>query len=276
MLAIDSILCVADASEGSRRAVHRAEMLATRHGAGLTRLTELRDGDALAQVHRAAQAASLVVVGSTRANPLRDFILGTPAERLVRTLKRPVLVVRRPVLSPYRTVLVPIDLDPGAEIAFGAAAQFAPGAVLHLLHAADLPWESKLRSSGVGEALIERQRRSTLQRGLRSLQALARTRPEARVDVAVAPGDPVRLTLARQRALDADLIVLGKSGRSTIAEFLMGSVAQRVLAEARSDVLVIPQATLARLAAANAARLQAKATPADAAWASAHWTAGGS
>lgn len=243
--------------------------IAARHGIDVQ--PELRIGDALAEVHRAAQSASLVVIGAARANPLRDLILSTPAERLLRTLKRPVLVVRHPAAAAYRSVLVPVELDGAhAEIALGAAAELAPTAALHLLHATQLPWESRLRTSGVSEALIERQREAVRARGVRSLQAVARSQSHRRVAVSVGHGDAARLALQRQHALDADLIVLGKSGRSTLAEFLMGSVAQRVLAEARSDVLVIPNATLARLGEARSARLQAGAGSDD--WASTWWT----
>jgi nucleotide-binding universal stress UspA family protein len=42
------------------------------------------------------------------------------------------------------------------------------------------------------------------------------------------------------RQLKADLIVIGTQARSSIARFVLGSVAQGVLRAATSDVLVVP------------------------------------
>jgi nucleotide-binding universal stress UspA family protein len=55
-------------------------------------------------------AADLVVVGAKGANPLRELLLGrTPAEGLLRTVRRPLLLVRRPARQFYRRALVPLD-----------------------------------------------------------------------------------------------------------------------------------------------------------------------
>jgi hypothetical protein len=53
----------------------------------------------------------------------------------------------------------------------------------------------------------------------------------------------------------ADIIVAGKQGRSTMADFLLGSVTRRMLAQAACDVLILPRA------AAEAWRLPAGRTP---------------
>ena len=51
----------------------------------------------------------------------------------------------------------------------------------------------------------------------------------ASMNYALAYGHPVRSTLRHAHRLGADLIVTGKQGRSTLGNFLLGSVSSRVL-----------------------------------------------
>jgi nucleotide-binding universal stress UspA family protein len=54
----------------------------------------------------------------------------------------------------------------------------------------------------------------------------------------VAREDPVRLILETEKSHKADLIVIGRRGQSKVEEFVLGSVARRVLGHAKCDVLV--------------------------------------
>lgn len=54
-------------------------------------------------------------------------------------------------------------------------------------------------------------------------------------------GPPVRSTLHQARVLAADLIVVGKQGRSTVGGFLLGSVSSRVLTRSVCDMLIVPR-----------------------------------
>ena len=89
--------------------------------------------------------------------------------------------------------------------------------------------ESRLRHEA---GTIARMRRKAAGLGLDS----------TRMGFAVAHGHPVWSTLSHARGLGADLIVAGKQGRSTLGEFLLGSVSRRVLAESSCDMLIVPQA----------------------------------
>ena len=55
-------------------------------------------------------------------------------------------------------------------------------------------------------------------------------------------GDPVNEILALADSIDADLIVVGRRGRGTLASALLGSVSGAVLRDARRPVLVVPDA----------------------------------
>ena len=60
-----------------------------------------------------------------------------------------------------------------------------------------------------------------------------------RISYAVERGGVSRVILAKEEELSADLIVIGKHGRSMVEEWLLGSVTRHVLAGSKCDVLVV-------------------------------------
>ena len=78
---------------------------------------------------------SIIVVGAHGAQFIKDLLVGTTAEKVVRKGDRPVLVVKRPVHGPYRRVLVAMDFSEQSRKALELGLRLAPGAKFHLLHA---------------------------------------------------------------------------------------------------------------------------------------------
>lgn len=54
-----------------------------------------------------------------------------------------------------------------------------------------------------------------------------------------ASGDPAEVLVRVTREVDADLLIVGRRGSDFVARVLLGSVAQRVIQNARCDVLVV-------------------------------------
>ena len=61
----------------------------------------------------------------------------------------------------------------------------------------------------------------------------------ATVERRMAVGDPATVLLEVTREVDADLLIVGRRGSDFITRTLVGSVAQRVVQQARCDVLVV-------------------------------------
>ncbi|MBL0424491.1 universal stress protein [Ramlibacter alkalitolerans] len=191
---------------------------------------------------RAARDAALVVVGGRRGNPLREWVLGTPAERLLRLCRVPVLVVKKPPAGAYRRVLVPVELAPAAAPVIAAAARLSRGPRMEVLHALRPGDEFGMRVFDLPEQAVRRLRRRAADRTERALEELIAQsvpQPDAALP-AVGFGDPAAQVLARSRAMRADLLVLGKRRRARLADFFLGGVTQRVLAAAQVDVLLVP------------------------------------
>jgi nucleotide-binding universal stress UspA family protein len=122
---------------------------------------------------------------------LREFVLGTKAERLIRLCRVPVLVVKRPPQGAYRRVLVPVELGPAARTVIAAATRLSRDPRMEVLHALRPGDELGMRAWELPEKVVRRERLRAADRARSRLQALiveAAPRPDAAV-VAVAFGD---------------------------------------------------------------------------------------
>lgn len=184
--------------------------------------------------------AALLVLGARGVGFLRRLVLGTTAERLMRRTTRPLLVVRQSAHEPYRRVLVALDFSPWSAEALAIARRIAPRARLALLSVFQVPFEEKLRFAGVDTATVDHYRRQARAEASHGVQALARAAGlrSGQWDECVVEGDPSLRIVELEQELDADLVVLGKHGRSAGVDLLLGSVTKHVLAEGSVDVLV--------------------------------------
>lgn len=202
---------------------------------------EVLVGDPFETLLRASDRADLVVLGRRGRNGLGGLLVGRTADRLLRTCRRPVLVVRTPVEQSYRRVLVPIDFTASSGAAIRVAAQLRREAILQVFHAIHSQRDAVLREADVPEHIIRETRlmeeAGTNARMRRKVAGLGLDC--ALMSFALAHGSPVESTLRHARQLGADLIVAGKQGRSTVCGFLLGSVSSRVMSGAVCDMLIV-------------------------------------
>lgn len=208
---------------------------------GVTPDTRVRIGRVVDEILCESDPADLLVLGARGSNPLRDLILGTTAERLLRKRRQPALVVRRPPQDGYRRVLIPVDFTPHSATALRMAMRIAPQAEYTVFHAFDVPFEGKLWLAGVPDEQIDGYRNQARQFSLNTINELIREvgGDPHRFQPAVKLGEASPLILASEAELGADLIVIGKHSRSMVEELLLGSVARHVLSTAQCDVLVV-------------------------------------
>jgi nucleotide-binding universal stress UspA family protein len=184
--------------------------------------------------------AGLVIMGARGANFVREFMLGTTTEHVLRRMVRPVLAVRQFPLGPYRRVLVPVDFSLHSKPALELAHALAPDAQITLLHAFEVPFEGQFRLAGVSEDVMRSYRtkaKGQAQQDMEELIANAAV-PQERLSPAVEHGVAITVILEKGQEMGADLIVIGKRGRSIMEELLLGSVTAHVLAYSDCDVLV--------------------------------------
>jgi len=140
-------------------------------------------------------------------------------------------------------ILVPTDFNPDSEAALHYAADLARqlGASIHLLHVVEDPlaagmWSSTCYSSEIAGLQITLA--SDARKRLRlSIPRVAGSRVEFEHDVRI--GSAARTIVEYASEHRADLVVMGTAGRTGLARFVMGSVAERVVRTAPCPVLTL-------------------------------------
>lgn len=216
----------------------------------------VRMGHALEQLFQLVAEADLLVIGAKTRNPFHDAVFGTRTQRLLQLSRKPVLVVKAPATTPYAQVLVPTDFSACGEASLRLALGMVPDASVDVFHALSTHRETKMRAAQVPADGILRYVTGSREKCVRRLAAMASRAGSQEIQCSVGHGDPLVLCLERQKAVAADLIVMGKEGQgqAVAGSSLMGSVAREVVAKARCDVLSIPRLALPQLVDAPAAQ----------------------
>lgn len=200
----------------------------------------LREGRVMDEILAASASSDLIVLGPRGVNPIRDFIIGSTAERMARMIERPMLVAKQDPEISYENVLVPVDFSDYSAPALRFASEVAPSATLHVLHALDSSLTGRLRSAGVSDEGIEAYSDQLQREANASMADLTAGLNERTVSKAVQIGDARVLIKERAAATRCTLIVMGKQGRSWLSEHVLGSVTRLVLERATCDVVVVP------------------------------------
>lgn len=217
-----------------------ADEVRTRHG--VESEVSVSAGSVLRQIDAYAEAirADLLVLGAHGASFVRDLLVGSTTERVLRRTRRPMLVVRQAPSRDYARVLVPVDFSERSTAAINLARAVAPNAEVVLLHAYEVPYEGQLRLAGVEEARVVELRASARDDALKRLDQLIGDAGLSKDAVrrVLVQGQPASGIVEQAKVLDCDLIAMGKQGLRMIEELVLGSVTRRVLEHAHCDVLV--------------------------------------
>lgn len=217
---------------------HRMEAVAAAWPGAATRV-EL--GPLPEHIIEASKAHDMLVLGARGAGSKGETLIGTTAGRLLVGASCAILVVRSEPRGAYRQVLVPCEYAPPARRALELALGIAPGARITLLHVSEDLGAQHSWTPVVGQDEIAAIRAAVEERTLAWLSELKRGLDGADgADTRVEFGNPRRAILAAADRQGADLIVMGKQGRSKVLEMFVGSHTRRVLDQATCDVLVAP------------------------------------
>lgn len=228
----------------SQEAEHGLESLAADVAApDLNVEREIRSGVVLDEILAASERADMLVLGPRGLRPIHELILGAAAERLLNKSNSPMLVVKQDPSVPYRRVLVPVDFSEHSLTALRFARSLAPTAEICLLHVLDPPVEGFLRNAGVSEADIVAYRAQDEQEARAQMgKLIAEAGSPAMSAVPIFPlGDPRVVISETAESSATDLIVIGKHGRSRLAEYFLGGTTRLTLARAHCDVAVVPE-----------------------------------
>lgn len=191
-------------------------------------------------------APDLLVIGPHRRQPLKDAFSGTTAERAMRAIRCPTLIANGLPAGHYRHILQTTDLSDASRDALQRFATLGleRGLRSAMLHIFEVP---ALRLARMDtplpkerDFLVQEARNAVAQElsGFLLAAGLAGMRTILRPNQSTVPHEVAQA--ADEEA--ADLIVISTRGRGGISKFVLGSVAEQILATARLDILAIPPA----------------------------------
>ena len=227
-------------------ATHRlertAELRSRAEQAGVVVRTVEQHGDPaeIIELHANARAVDLIVMGADRTLGSRWLRRSSIAERVLRRTTKPTLIV--PIdddaESSFGNLLVAVDLSPASKAVVDYAVQL-PGddsPRLTVVHAAR-GIESAAAVQSPARWMVPEYRTYVLEDARRQLEAVVADVPSA-VDtrVQIATGSHAKAIVEEAEALNADLVVVGRSGRFRP----LGSTALRVLRDNKRALLVVP------------------------------------
>ncbi|XHS01494.1 hypothetical protein ACFB49_31010 [Sphingomonas sp. DBB INV C78] len=213
---------------------------------GISAQATLASGDVFSGILGAAEelGASLIVLGPHR-RQLRDAFIGTTAERTIAHSRVPVLMAAGVPSGPHGRALVALDMDEASKAAGKLVRELAILQKVEILamHAFDAPAQGMMKRAlsepeAVDHYVASEERRADqqLQDMLNDIGMHAARRVLQPISGKVAP--TILATASRENAA---LVVVGTNQRTGLRRFLLGSVAEEVLADSEADVLVIPQ-----------------------------------
>lgn len=177
----------------------------------------------------------LVILGEHRRRAFLDLVRETTMERIVRHCDRPVLLVHDTVDHTYATVLCALDFAPASTAALCLAAELAPEADLHGVHAIHIPYHGFVapRDSASTDAPFRHNAELNLKNWSETCAL-----PERLSEVQIIEG-AAHMVLAREIArLKPDLLALGAHGRAGQAPSILGSLANDFVREPPCDLLI--------------------------------------
>jgi nucleotide-binding universal stress UspA family protein len=147
------------------------------------------------------------------------------------------------VIAP-RTIVVATDFGDAASRALDYGIEFARafGARVHVVHVADDLAAGAVAVMGAPPIDVGAAQASVDDEARRTLAALITADEIQALDVhpvLLRDHQPARALLSFARESDADLIIIGTHGRGGLAEFFLGSAAQRVVRNAPCPVLTV-------------------------------------
>jgi nucleotide-binding universal stress UspA family protein len=193
----------------------------------------------------AGVGADVIVLGPHRSRVASDRVMGTTADRVIRSAACPCLVARGPLPLPLRRVMAPLDLSDPARGALSAALGWIgalgagdpelalPAAELDVVHVVPRLFASEelpVNRATIGPRLHEQVEKAVAEHGW----GIA-------VREELVWGDsPAEEIVRYAREQRADLVVLATHGHGVLKRALIGSVASAVARAAPCPVLLVP------------------------------------
>lgn len=197
-------------------------------------------GNPIEVIERVAkdQGCSLVVSGTARDETLGRIVLGNTVERLARRAVAPLLVVRARPFAPYGKIVVATDFSEGSRHALATGVDLFGGGQVTLYHA----FEQVAGIYELDAPTVSEEKAVLKSKAVAFGQSVPGVNANTH-DVVIEHGSAENLLPAYAASHEVELVIMGTHGATGLTRSAMGSIAEKLLASLRCDVLIVPPAT---------------------------------
>ncbi len=194
------------------------------------------DADEIILYESKLYKADMIVIGAHSKEKGRKRFLGTTAQKVAHKSHLPVLVVKNTAKKSYKNIIAPTDFHKQSKQSVLFAKNIFPTSKINIVHASEIIYIIEGPYAAVGRDLSEYNKvaKSCAKKDLKKFMQ----------DVSVKNGKVIDGELDNKAALlkyikkdSYDLVVIGSRGTAGF-NALLGSVANYILRETTSDVLV--------------------------------------
>ena len=183
----------------------------------------------------------LLVMGTGEKSSVRQRLLGTTIDHVLRYALQPVLSVHDRAHVAYRTMAVATDFSLPSKEALDCALVLFPNAKTTVVHTYEDTLHGLLASDQVTGKLAERHKiemRAFTEKSMGEFVEEARRRCQD-LQTAIEIGTPDLGLKTYIEHQNPDLIVVGTHGRTGLRRAVIGSVAERLIATLPRDILAV-------------------------------------
>ena len=185
--------------------------------------------------------ASGIVLGTQKDKTLKDYFVGSTAERVIRNANIPVLVVKRASQKKYKRALVAIDFSVYSRKCLEFAMEFFPNEQIYLVHSYNIPYKHLISSSHISKRVKRGEYKQFVEKlnieMLKFLGTIDKNTDD--LNIIIKEG-PVLARLNNEiKNIKADLFIMGTHGRTGVSRAFLGSVAESMLVTSKCDIVLL-------------------------------------
>ncbi|MGI9534200.1 MAG: universal stress protein [Thermodesulfobacteriota bacterium] len=185
--------------------------------------------------------AKVIVLGTQKDITLKEFFIGSTAERVIRSANIPVLVVKSASQKKYKRVLVAIDFSVYSRKCLEFATDFFPNEQIYLVHSYNIPYKHIIGSSYISKKVKRDQNKQFVDKLNNEMSKFLSTidKNTDNLNIIIKEG-PVLARLNNEiKKIKADLFIMGTHGRTGVSRAFLGSVAESMLITTKCDVVLL-------------------------------------
>ncbi|MGI9534831.1 MAG: universal stress protein [Thermodesulfobacteriota bacterium] len=185
--------------------------------------------------------AKAIILGTPKKETLKDFFIGSTAEKVVRSSNVPVIVVKNASMKKYKRAVVAIDFSVYSRRCLDFALDFFANEEIYLVHYYHIPYKLIIESSHITHKAKRDQKRGFLNMVNQEMTYFLKSieKDTRNINIIIKEG-PVNDCLNNEiKRLKADLLILGTHGRTGMSRALIGSVANFMLTTSKCDIAMV-------------------------------------